>query len=308
MATDPSILTSLLPVFLIIICGYGLKQSKFPGDQFWPGAEQIVYYILFPALLFSSSATASWEFYSVASMVWATLAAMFIMSGLLLLLRPKLTKKDTSFTSIFQGSVRFTTYIGLATAFSLFGEEGLYLAAVLITVLIPLVNILSVMVLVRYGGKQEGGWQWIFTTVIKNPLVLACLAGMALNLLGIKLPEMVGNFTSILGKGSLPLGLLAVGASLQFSHIKKTGPEIVYACLLKLLLLPVLMWLCCSLMGVDSLSTSVAVLFAALPGSPLSYILAKQLGGDTRLMSSIIAVQTGASMISLPIIIALVTG
>jgi len=301
----PSILTSLLPVFLIIICGYVLKKSKFPGDDFWPGAERIVYYILFPALLFSSSAGASWESYSVSSMVWAILAALFIMCGLLLILRPKLSKKDASFTSVFQGSIRFTSYIGFAAVFSLFGDEGLYLTAIFITVMIPMVNILCIMVLVRYGG-QKGGWHWIFTTVIKNPLVIACLAGMTLNLLGLKLPEMVGNFTTILGKGSLPLGLLAVGASLQFNAIKKTIPEIVYACLLKLLLLPALMWLSCLLIGVDNLSTSVAVLFAALPGSPLSYILAKQLGGDTRLMSSIIAVQTGISMITLPIVIALV--
>jgi len=301
----PSILTSLLPVFLIIICGYVLKKSNFPGDKFWPGAERIVYYILFPALLFSSSAGASWDSYSVSSMVWAILAALFIMCGLLLILRPKLTKKDASFTSVFQGSIRFTSYIGFAAVFSLFGDEGLYLTAIFITVMIPMVNILCIMVLVRYGG-QEGGWYWIFTTVIKNPLVIACLAGMALNLLGLKLPEMVGNFTTILGKGSLPLGLLAVGASLQFNAIKKTIPEIVYACLLKLLLLPTLMWLSCLLIGVDNLSTSVAVLFAALPGSPLSYILAKQLGGDTKLMSSIIAVQTGISMITLPIVIAFV--
>ena len=304
MAT-PSILTSLLPVFLIIICGYVLKKSNFPGDKFWPGAERIVYYILFPALLFSSSAGASWDSYSVSSMVWAILAALFIMCGLLLILRPKLTKKDASFTSVFQGSIRFTSYIGFAAVFSLFGDEGLYLTAIFITVMIPMVNILCIMVLVRYGG-QEGGWYWIFTTVIKNPLVIACLAGMALNLLGLKLPEMVGNFTTILGKGSLPLGLLAVGASLQISSIKKAGNEIVYACLLKLILMPLLMWLSCTLFSVDSLSTAVAVLFAALPGSPLSYILAKQLGGDTRLMSSIIAVQTGISMITLPIVIALV--
>ena len=302
----PSILTSLVPVFLIIICGYGLKKSKFPGDKFWPGAERLVYYILFPALLFSSSAGASWEFYSIASMVWAILATMFVMSGILLVLRQRLTRKDSAFTSVFQGSIRFTSYIGIAAAFSLFGDEGLYLTAIIITILIPLVNILSIMVLVRYGG-QEGGWKWIFTTVAKNPLVLACLAGMLVNLLGFQLPVMVDNLATILGRGSLPLGLLAVGASLQFDAIKQTGPEIIYACLLKLILLPTLMWLTCTLIGVDTLSTAVAVLFAALPGSPLSYILAKQLGGDAKLMSSIIAVQTGVSMVSLPIVITLVT-
>ena len=305
MAT-PSILTSLLPVFVIIICGYVFKKTKFPGDDFWPGTERIVYYFLYPALLFSSSAGASWEFYSVAAMVWAILAAFFVMSGILLLLRPRLSQKDASFTSVFQGSLRFTSYIGFAAAFAMFGDEGLYLAAVFITVMIPLVNILSVMVLVRYGG-QKRGWYWIFTTVIKNPLILACLAGMAFNLLGLQLPAMAENFTTIIGRGSLPLGLLAVGASLQISSIKEAGREVVYACLLKLVLMPFLMWLSCTLIGVDRLSTVVAVLFAALPGSPLSYILAKQLGGDTRLMSSIIAVQTGISMISLPIVIGLVT-
>jgi predicted permease len=302
----PSILTSLLPVFLIIICGYLFKKSKFPGDDFWPGTEKIVYYFLYPALLFSSSAGASWEFFSVASMVWAILGAMFVMSGILLLLRPRLTRNDASFTSVFQGSLRFTSYIGFAAAFSLFGNEGLYLAAVFITVMIPMVNILCVMVLVRYGG-QKSGLYWIFATVIKNPLIIACLAGMAFNLLGLQLPAMLQNFTIILGRGSLPLGLLAVGASLQVSSIQKAGKEVIYACLLKLALMPLLMWLSCTLFEVDALSTAVAVLFAALPGSPLSYILAKQLGGDTRLMSSIIAVQTGISMVSLPIVIALVT-
>lgn len=306
MVPAPSILTSLLPVFLIIISGYGLKRIKFPGDEFWSGTERIVYYFLYPALLFSSSAGASWEFYSVASMVWAILAALFVMTGFLLLLRPKLTTNDASFTSVFQGSIRFTSYIGFAAVFALFGDEGLYLTAVFITVMIPMVNILCVMVLVRHGG-QKGGWYWIFTTVIKNPLIIACLGGMALNLLGLQLPAIIENLADILGRGSLPLGLLAVGASLQITTIKKTGVEVIYACILKLILMPFLMWLTCSLIGVDNLSTAVAVLFAALPGSPLSYILAKQLGGDTKLMSSIIAVQTGISMITLPIVIGLVT-
>lgn len=301
-----AVLNSLLPVFLIIILGYFLKQIKFPGDEFWPGTEKIVYYSLYPALLFSSSAGATWKFYTVAAMVWAILAALFVMTGLLLLLRQVITKNDTAFTSVFQGSIRFTSYIGFAAAFALFGDEGLHLTAIFITVMIPMVNILSVMVLARYGG-QKGSWFWIFTTVIKNPLIIACLAGMALNLLGLRLPEMIDNLATILGRGSLPLGLIAVGASLQINAIKKTGYEVVYTCLLKLILMPFLMWLTCSLIGVDSLSTAVAVLFAALPGSPLSYILAKQLGGDTKLMSTIIAVQTAMSMFTLPVVISLVT-
>jgi predicted permease len=301
-----SILNSLVPVFLIILLGYGLQKSNFPGASFWPGAEQLIYYLLFPALLFSSTSKATWALHNVTAMIWALLSAMFVITVLLLLLRTRLSKKDKAFTSIFQGSIRFTTYIGLAAAFALFGEEGLQLAAMLITVMIPLVNILSVMVLVRFGG-EDNGWLWIFRTVVRNPLIIACLLGMATNFSGLSIPGVLDNFITILGRASLPLGLLAVGASMQLNTIRTTGPEVIKACFIKLIILPGLMWCACYLFQADKLSTAVAVLFAALPGSPLSYILAKQLGGDSKLMAGIVTVQTGVSMITLPVIVAIVT-
>jgi len=307
MVDTPSVLTSLLPVFFIIICGYIFKKSSFPDDRFWPGAERLVYYFLFPALLFSSTARASWELYSVASMVWALLGATFIMCLLLFGLRRRLAKNNAAFSSVFQGSIRFNSYIGLAATFALFGDAGLHLAAIFLALMIPVVNVLSVMVLVGYNDKKNG-WIWIFTGVVKNPLIIACLAGMSTNLLGLQIPEVLDKLATILGRGSLPLGLLAVGASLQIATFKDAGLEVLYACFLKLLLLPALTWSACYIFSVDTMSTAVSILFTALPGSPVSYILAKQLGGDSRLMSSIVAMQTGISMITLPIIIGLVTG
>jgi predicted permease len=306
MVGNASILGSLIPVFLIILLGYGLQKTSFPGDSFWPGAERLIYFLLFPALLFSSTAKATWELHSIASMIWAVLLTMFVITFLLIILRTKLTQNDKAFTSLFQGSIRFTTYIGLAAVFALFGDSGLQIAAVLITILIPLVNSLSVMVLVRFGGQQNG-WHWIFKSVARNPLIIACVLGMTYNLTGLGMPMVFDNFVSILGRTSLPLGLLAVGASMQLTTIKKAGPEVVKACLLKLILLPGLMWAACYMFQADRLSTAIAVLFGALPGSPLSYILAKQLGGDSKLMATIVTVQTGVSMLTLPVVVALVT-
>ena len=306
MVGNASILGSLIPVFLIILLGYGLQKTSFPGDSFWPGAERLIYFLLFPALLFSSTANATWELHSIASMVWAALLTMLVTTFLLLIFRTKLTKTKGAFTSLFQGSIRFTTYIGLAAVFALFGDSGLHIAAVLITILIPLVNILSVMVLVRFGG-QKNGWHWIIMSVARNPLIIACVLGMTFNLTGLGMPVAFDNFVRILGRASLPLGLLAVGASMQLSTIKKAGPEMVTACLMKLVFLPGLMWTACYIFQTDKLSTAVAVLFAALPGSPLSYILAKQLGGDSKLMATIVTVQTGVSMLTLPVVVALVT-
>jgi predicted permease len=306
MVGNASILGSLIPVFLIIILGYCLQKTSFPGDSFWNGAERLIYFLLFPALLFSSTANGNWELHAIASMVWALLTAVFVATFLLLILRAKLAKNDKAYTSIFQGSIRFTTYIGLAAVYALFGDTGLQIAAVVITILIPLVNVLSVMVLTRFGGQQNG-WHWIFISVARNPLIIACLLGMAFNLSGLGMPIIADNFISILGRASLPLGLLAVGASMQVATAIKAGAEVLAACLFKLVLLPGLMWAACYLFQTDKLSTAVAVLFAGLPGSPLSYILAKQMGGDSKLMASIVTIQTGASIITLPVIAALVT-
>jgi len=306
MVGNASILGSLIPVFLIILLGYGLQKTSFPGDSFWAGAEKLIYFLLFPALLFSSTASGNWELHAIASMVWALLAALFVATFLLLIFRTKLSKNDKAFTSLFQGSIRFTTYIGLAAVYALFKDTGLQIAAVLITILIPLVNILSVMVLIRFGGQQNG-WHWIFISVARNPLIIACVLGMTFNLTGLGMPMIADNFISILGRASLPLGLLAVGASMQLTTVKKAGSEVLTACLFKLVLFPGLMWTACYIFQTDKLSTAVAVLFAALPGSPLSYILAKQLGGDSKLMASIVTIQTGVSMLTLPVVVALVT-
>jgi len=223
MVGNASILGSLVPVFLIILLGYGLQKTSFPGDSFWPGAERLIYFLLFPALLFSSTAKATWELHSIASMVWAVLLTMFVIIFLLIILRTKLTQKDKPFTSLCQDSIRFTTYIGLAAVFALFGDSGLQIAAVLITIRIPLVNILSVMVLVRFGGQQNG-WHWIFKSVARNPLIIACVLGMAFNRTGLGMPMVFDNFIRILGRASLPLGLLAVGASYAVNNQQKSRP------------------------------------------------------------------------------------
>jgi predicted permease len=128
-----------------------------------------------------------------------------------------------------------------------------------------------------------------------------------LNLSGIGLHSVVSDTLLLFGRASLPLGLIALGAGLDLSSIKATRNVIIYNCFLKLLVLPLFMWTASLALGLPATATAIAILFAALPGSPTSYILAQQHGGDSLLMANIVTVQVISSMITLPVVVALIT-
>jgi predicted permease len=304
MNFDTSILGALIPIFIVILSGCAFRKLSFPGDQFWSYAERITYFVLFPALLLQKTATAPLDLQAFIPMVAALYTAVLAMTGLVFLMRPWRVYGAKAFTSFFQGSIRFNTYVGLSAALALFGEEGVTLAAVSIAVLIPLVNVLCVTVLVAFDDSKKRNWRAVISGIIRNPLILSCVAGFLLNISGIGLHSTVSNTLSLFGRASLPLGLLALGAGLDIAAARADGKVLVINCTLKLLVLPAIMWGASQVMNISPLAAAVAVLFAALPGSPTSYILAKQLGGDSRLMANIITVQVIVSMLTLPVIMA----
>ncbi len=306
MHFNTSILGALIPIFIVILSGYIFRKLSFPGDGFWSYAERITYFVLFPALLLQKIATVPLDMQAFIPMVTALYAAVFAMTGLVFLMRPWRTYGAKAFTSFFQGSIRFNTYVGLSAVLALFGDEGLALAAVVIAVLIPLINLLCVTVLVAFNDSEKRNWWALLSGITRNPLIISCLAGILLNVSGIGLHSVVSDTLSLFGRASLPLGLLALGAGLDVTAARADGKLMVIICMLKLLVLPAFMWIASQMMNLSPAATGVAVLFAALPGSPLSFILAKQLGGDSRLMANIITVHVLISMLTLPVIMAII--
>jgi len=306
MKVDVSIVGALLPVFAVIIAGYGLRSFGFPGDSFWPHAERLTYFVLFPSLLLQKTAAAPLNSYGYLLMAAALCTAVLSMSVLLFLVLPWWSPKKETFTSFFQGSIRFNTYVGLAAAFALFGNEGLTVASIAISVLIPLLNVICVTILVVFCRSEKKSWRTVASEIIRNPLVLACAAGSLLNVSGTGLHQSMNDILIIFSRAALPLGLLSVGAGLNFTAARKSGLPVAASCVLKLTAFPLVMWISCRIFGIDTMATSIAVLFAALPGSPAAYILSKQLGGDSLLMASIITVQTPLSMVTIPVVMAFI--
>jgi predicted permease len=157
------------------------------------------------------------------------------------------------------------------------------------------------------AGTRAGAIGELVATVARNPLILACLAGFACNAAGLDLAGVAGDTLEVLGQASLTLGLLCVGAGLELAHLGRNRAAALVTCVLKLLLMPLATALACRLLGVAGLTAAVAVLFAAGPISASSYVLARQLGGDARLMAGLITLTTIAAALTMPLILALLT-
>lgn len=297
-----STLGALAPVFVMIALGAWMRAQDFLADAFWPNAERLVYQVLLPALLFMITATFDVVEFRIGPVALALLAAIGITGGIALLLRPWLGVDDHAFSSVFQGAIRTNTYVGLAGAGVLYGEAGVAIMGVVVFVVITTVNILSVVVLIHYG-QRPAGWRPLVTAVLQNPLILACLAGFAVNLSGIALPGVVESSLDILARASLSLGLLCVGAGLELSRIGDARRAMGATVALKLLVMPSVTALACLALGVEGLTASAAILFTAVPISASAYVLTRQLEGDAPLMAGLITLTTVAAAITMPLVL-----
>lgn len=301
-----AILAALVPVFLLIAGGWGLQRLRFPGGDFWPLAERFMYFFLFPALLVKETASARIGAHDPLILIATLLSAIAAMTVLTLLCKPAMS--GPTFSSFYQGSLRFNSYVGLGAVVALYGSDGIGLFAVAIAVCVPTLNVLCVTVLIRYGAARHtaqldllGQLQLIAT----NPLIIACLVGIALNLLGVRLPAAVNTVAGILGQASIALGLLAVGAALDFGVLRRARWPVIGMCLLNLVAFPLVMAGFALLYGLEGLGRSVVVMWAALPTSAASYILARQLGGDAPLMAAGITATTVAAAVTMPLMLGL---
>ncbi len=298
-----TILDTLLPVFTLILLGYGLRQSLLTQPAFWQGSSKLAYFVLLPALLVARLAASPLDWQVVVPIWTVVIGTMGVIALLVWASRNRLGISGPAFTSLFQGSIRPNTYTGLALVAALYGGEGIAYAAIALAGMVPLANVLSVTVLTRYGVHRSPDRRLLLEAVLRNPLILACLVGTLLNVTGIGLPHDVGNVLGVIAQAALPVGLLTVGAGLQFQTLQQSRYPLLVAAAVKLVLSPLIALLLAMLIQGPATAVATGIIFVALPCAASAYILAEQMGGDTRLIAGILTVQTVLAAVTLPLLL-----
>ena len=288
----------LVPDFALILFGLALKRWFESSENFWGGVERLIYYVLFPALLFTATARAHIDPGTAIPMLIAGIGAT--VAGMLLgaLAKPLFHPTPAAFAGGFQCAFRFNTYIGLAIIARLHGDAGLASMTLLLGIAIPLVNVVAVWSLSHRA-------QNIVEELGKNPLIIATVGGIVFNVLGFDLPDTGWQILGRLGGTSLALALLAVGAALKPATVSGQGSLIAWWLGIKLLAVPACAYVIALALDLDALSLHCAVLFAALPAATSAYILAVRMNGDGRIAAAVISSSTLGAMLTLPLWLAL---
>jgi predicted permease len=298
------VLSALAPLFLITALGYGLAHANFGGPQIWHALDHLTFYVLFPALLTKTLMRADLGSVPAGGFVFVSAASVTIMGAAMLFAYFALGRPlpGPSFTSFFQGGIRFQSTLAVAVSAALFGEQGLTFAALSVATIVPTVQLYTTLILLIFGeGKGGIGLKPIFGRLIVNPLTVACILGLVLNFTGF--PGFVYETFSILGTASIGLTLLAVGAGLSLAGKKRDTGLLAMSLAIRLVGMPVLIFGLAWSVDLSGLGRTIAIVSGAVPTAPTAYTMARKMGGDADLMAQIITAQSIAAAVTLPLFI-----
>ncbi|MCD1634823.1 AEC family transporter [Martelella mediterranea] len=304
------IFESVLPIFLVIAFGAVLKRVPLFSEAFWSGLNQLGYYVLFPALLVTTLARADFSSLEAGRIGWVALLAVAAITALSIALWPILRRTGLgrpAFTSVFQTTTRWNAFVALAIADKFAGLEGMAVISLMMTATIVPLNIINVLVLVSFS-EEKTDIRVMVRNVVTNPMIIAALVSIVINVLGIPIYDPLYAALDLLARAALGMGLLLVGAGLVIADALKPKPMVLLPTALKLILFPLVTYALATAFGITGMTLTVMVLGASVPTAMNGYVLARQLGGDARLYSAVVTVQTVASIITLPIALLLVGG
>jgi malonate transporter len=290
----------LLPDFSLILIGLVLFRITNWGGEFWAGAEKLVYFVLFPSLLFYSTARTPLHFETTGSMVLIGTIASLCAIALTWIGRPllrgqarKVPDQPLQYECGMQTAFRFNSYIALALTTRLAGEQGAGLAALLIGFGVPLCNMAAVHSMVQKDGH-------LLKELARNPLLIATASGLLFNMLGLTVPEVAGAVFTRMGNAAVAMGLLLVGAGLRLAGMHQGKVISAYFITIKLLIMPALAYAMARYANLPLLQMQILVLFCGLPTASSAYILAARMGGNGPLVAFQISAGTMLSALTLP--------
>ncbi len=293
----------VLPLLFMMLVGMGLRRCGLGDPALFKRLDAIIFRAFMPLLLFYniytvdlSSSFNPWLMgFAVLSLI-----ALFALSMVLVPLAEKDNKKRAS---LIQAIVRGNFIIfGVSVSASLYGPENTGVVALLGSLVVPMINALSVIILEYFRQGQVNARQMAWN-ILKNPLVVGGILGIAFLLTGVRLPSTVLNTVKDLSNVTTPLALVSLGGSLMISDVKANKRPLLLGLISRLVLVPALFLPLSILLGFRGQDlTALMVMFAA-PTAVSSYPMAQQMDADGPLAGQMVAFTTILSILTIFLIV-----
>ncbi len=291
----------LLPDFLLIALGAVLCRHTALNRNVWEAVERLVYYLLFPVLLFNAIVKSPLQPGQTLNLAAAAVITTTIGIALALAIGRWPGIDLRRHASGAQTAFRFNSFIGLALAERLGGPHGLAWIALCIALCVPLANVAAVWPLARHGGHSYG------RELLRNPLIVSTVAGLIANLAGVTFPDAISTTLQRIGVAALPLGLMATGAGLKVGGLK-AAPGLAAAFMgIRHAVLPMVAIALTAALVLPAEQRVIVVMFAALPTASSAYVLASRMGGDGGYTAGLVTLSTLLGMVSVPLWLAVLS-
>ncbi len=306
------IINSIAPIFLLIALGKLLQKSGFFPDAFFKGLNRLVFWFALPALLICRIGTAHLELETISKIVLlltlGTLASLLFAWILARFLKLPSPKTGAFIQGSFRGNGAFIGLPVIIYSMGTLDPAAETLGTVVLAPLVVLFNILGVIVLLHYGKKTYSvseSFSAFLLQLVKNPLIIACAIGLAINLTDIAFPLFIFRSLDALGRAALPLILISIGSSLAFEPLRGAASPSLVASLIKVVVTPMFGFLLAGLFDLTTTERMIAIFYLAAPAAGMSYVMAEVMGNDATLAGRIVALSTLLSAITLPVIMAI---
>ncbi len=299
-----NIISTIITIFAVIILVWFARRKGFIPPDFLAPANRLVYYLAIPAMIFHSISKASLKTQFDSTVLTVTLLAVIAVFafawGVGLARRVERKQLGTFMQCSFHGNLG---YIGLAVAYYYLGSEGLARASIIAGFIMILQNSLAVVALQLHAENMElkkNGWE-VVLRIMGNPVIVSALAGILYSLTGLRLPLVLDRSLAILSGLALPMALLIIGASLSFEVMQLQLPRVLSTSVMKLILLPGLGLIFYRSWGLALQDYLPGLILLASPSATLTYVMAKEMNGDTDFAVAAISISTMLSAITFTI-------
>lgn len=278
----------VLPLFVVMAIGYLSRMVKLIDDSGVGVVNRLVFWVFLPAILFVSVyETNLQEAFNFPLVLFSTLGTtvVFLVSFFLV---PKLEKKRDRCGVIIQGLIRGNeVYFGFPIVVSLIGAQYLGLMSIVVAFAVLFYNGYSIFALEYFKGDTVDKKE-ISKNLITNPFILATIAAVIMNLVGLVIPDVLMIGIRSLAGVATPLALFLLGASFNFTSTRGYLKEVIWTTIFRLIIIPGIVVALSMLLGFSSNETVILFVTFGVPTAVASYSMARQLDADYELASQIV--------------------